>query len=495
MPAEKAETGTKRKTALGSSARFAATIAIALVCLSQPVSAQTASAPRPTAATISGVVYDSTAKAPLAGADIQLVDAANPAVLGPTATSDASGHYTLNDVPDGRYKLGFFHAVLDSIGVDLPPRDVTVASHRSMRVDLAIPAPARIRGAVCGNAAASQDQGALVLGIVRDANDGSPAAGVSVTGEWMEIAIDRGGMFRRMPTRTATTGDNGWFALCNVPSGGTMSLSAAKGADSTDRIEVEVPAEGFLRHELFIGSTRTVVTTVPSRPSDSVAAKQVRVHYGNGRVTGTVIAADGRNPLSGAQVSIVGGPRATSNDKGEFAITDAPMGTRMLEVRHLGYYPDRQRVDVVAGALPLQVVLSTFRAVLDTVKIRARRLADRHDSGFEERKRSGLGKYLTSDDIAKRGSAFTSGIFRSISGVRVVNDSIQMRGIFKDADWCTPEIYVDGRYLYSADGQELDAAMLPRDIAAIEVYTEANVPPQFSQGMGGCGAIVIWTKG
>lgn len=474
--------------------RFIAIIVAAFTCISRASVAQSTQAPVASGATISGFVYDSVAKSPLVGAEVQLVDAANPALLGPTATSDASGHYTLTGVADGRYKLGFFHPVLDSIGVDLPPREVTIASHRAVHADLAVPAPARIRAAVCGKAA-NADQGALVLGIVRDASDGSPAVGVNVTGEWMEIAIDKGGMFRRMPTRTATTGDNGWFALCNMPSGGTMSLSANRGADSTDRIEVEVPSEGFLRHELFIGTNRTVVSAPPARPSDSVQAKPVRVHYGNGRLTGTVIAGATGKPLPGAQVAILGGPRVTANDSGEFILADAPMGTRMLEVRSLGYYPDRRRVDVVNGAAPVRIVLSTFRAVLDTVRIRARRIADVHDSGFEERKRSGLGKYLTADDIARRGQVFTSAIFRTISGVRVVNDSIQMRGIFQNADWCKPEIYIDGRYMYSADGEELDAALLPKDIAAIEVYTEANVPPQFSQGMGGCGAIVIWTKG
>jgi hypothetical protein len=473
-------------------ARVTGIVMLAFICVARATGAQSTNQTHAARASISGVVYDSIAKAPLAGADIQLVAADNPALLGPTATSDASGHYTLADVPDGRYKLGFFHPMLDSIGVDLPLRDVTVTAHRSLHADLAIPAPARIRSAVCGKAA-TQDQGALVLGIVRDANDGSPAAGVNVTGEWMEIAIDKGGMFRRMPTRTATTGDNGWFALCNVPRGGTMSLSATRGADSTDRIEVDVPAEGFLRHELYIGTTRTVASSAPVQSSGILAAKPILMHYGNGRLTGTVIAGATGKPLPGAQVTIVGGPRVTANESGEFILSDAPMGTRMLEVRSLGYYPDRRRVDVVAGAPPVRVVLSTFRAVLDTVKIRARRLADKHDSGFEERKRSsGSGKFLTAEDIAKRGAIFTSGIFRSIPGVRVIGDSIQMRGAFEE--WCSPEFYVDGRFLYTQGGEELDSEMLPKDIAAIEVYSGAYVPPQFSQGMGGCGAIVIWTK-
>jgi hypothetical protein len=479
--------------------RLIAIVVTASLCCAGASAAQ--STPAAAGATISGVVYDSLAKAPLAGADVQLVAADNPAQLGPTATSDASGHYALTNVPDGRYKLGFFHPVLDSIGVDVPLRDVTVAGNKSVRADLAIPSPGRIRAAVCGKTAAAADQGALVLGIVRDAGDGSPVAGVSVTGEWMEIAIDKGGMFRRMPTRTATTGDNGWFALCNVPSGGTMSLSASKGADSTDRIEVDVPAEGFLRHELYIGSSRVVASApAPAKAGDSSAVKQTRIHYGNGHLTGTVIAAATGKPLPGAQVSIVGGPKASANESGEFNLTDAPMGTRMLEVRALGYYPERRRVDVVNGATPVRIVLTTFRAMLDTVRIRARRLADVHDSGFEQRKRSGMGKYLTADDIAKRGSVFTSGIFRSIPGLRVLptegGDSIQMRGIFQGADWCTPDFYIDGKYMFTYDAEDLDASLLPKDIAAIEVYTESNAPPQFSRGLaGGCGSVVIWTKG
>ena len=479
--------------------RLTGTAAIVLIFLARVAGSQAAAPSSAPGTTISGAVYDSVGKAPLVGADIQLVDAANPAILGPTATSDASGHFILTGVPDGKYKLGFFHPMLDSIGVELPPRDIIVRSHRAVHADLAIPAPARIRTAFCGKAAAG-DQGALVLGIVRDAADGSPASGVSVTGEWMEIAIDKGGMFRRIPTRTAKTGDNGWFALCNVPSGGTMSLSAARGTDSTDMIEVDVPAAGFLRHELYIGSTRSVVSAAPAGASDSVAPKPVRVHYGNGRITGTIVAAIGGKPLSGAQVSIVGGPKASANEQGQFVLTDAPMGTRMLEVRALGYFPDRRRVDVVSGAPPVRVALATFKAMLDTVRVRARRLADVHNSGFEQRKRSGAGKYLTADDIARRGSLFTSGILRSISGLRVIatetGSSVQMRGIFQDADWCTPEFYVDGRYMFTYNGDDLDASLLPKDIAAIEVYTESNVPPQFSHGMaGGCGSIVIWTKG
>jgi len=39
-----------------------------------------------------------------------------------------------------------------------------------------------------------------------------------------------------------------------------MMIMAVRDADSTDLIEVKVPAEGFLRRELYFGRSRTVVT-------------------------------------------------------------------------------------------------------------------------------------------------------------------------------------------------------------------------------------------
>lgn len=40
-----------------------------------------------------------------------------------------------------------------------------------------------------------------------------------VTGEWLEISFRADGLVRRIPRLVSTTGENGWFAMCNVPSG------------------------------------------------------------------------------------------------------------------------------------------------------------------------------------------------------------------------------------------------------------------------------------
>ena len=93
----------------------------------------------------------------------------------------------------------------------------------------------------------------------------------------------------------------------------------------------------------------------------------------------------------------------------------------MLEVRAVGYYPVRQRVNVVSGAAPVHVALSTLKSVLDTVKVIARG-GGGDMNAFEERRRSGMGRYFTAADIMKRQLIVSSDIFRNMAGVHLEHD-------------------------------------------------------------------------
>lgn len=444
--------------------------------------------------TISGVVYDSLARSPLAGASVQLVTD-NVTTFIRTAETDSLGRFTLTDVPAGRYKLGFLHPLLDSIGVHAPLREVSVDGQRPVRADLAIPAPLRIRTAICGPRP-PMDSSSVLVGVVRNAQDRSPAAGVSVTGQWLEYSLSATGLVRRTPKLVARTGENGWFAMCNIPSGGTLGLIASRDADSTDLIEVALSSDGFVRRDLYLGSARALV------PSDSttraVAAGERRpLIVGDVRLTGVVVAAVGGQPLAGAQVGIVGSSQTRTNQRGEWALRDAPAGTRMLEVRALGYYPERRPVHAVAGAPPVRVALSTLRAVLDTVRIVAARVRGRDIRGFLARSRSGMGRYLTEEDIARRAPIVTSDLFRAVPGLQVerspLGDTrVTMRGNFEDA--CVPSIFLDGHHMRNLSADDIDGFVDPKEIAGIEVYAGTEQPPQFQEALGGCGSIVIWTK-
>jgi hypothetical protein len=209
-----------------------------------------------------------------------------------------------------------------------------------------------------------------------------------------------------------------------------------------------------------------------------------------------VVSAVGAQPLAGAQVGVPGGPQTRADERGEWTLAGLPAGTRMLEVRAVGFYPERRPVDVVEGAAPVRVQLATLKAVLDAVKVTARYNEAR--AGFAERRRGGAGRDMTADDVMKHAPVWTSDLFRRMPGLRVVDGAVKMRGPFGD---CSPALYLDGHYFDTVEAFGLDGFVAPQRIAGIEVYTDASAPAQFRRlpGAAGeeaapCGSIVIWTK-
>jgi hypothetical protein len=487
-------------------------------CLAAPPRPAGAQAPAHTpaaSATVRGVVRDSLSGGVLAGAVVQLAAGDDPTRYSRSVTADAQGRFAVDGVPPGRYTLGFLHPVLDSLGIEPPVRAVAVGD-AGVTADLALPSASRLRGVICRNPAAaeappaaSQDSSAVLVGVVRQASDGAPAGGVAVSGEWLELTIARSGLAQRRRRLVATTGDDGWFALCNVPRDGALALQAGRGADSTALLDLHVPASGFLHRVLYLGASprggrrRRRHAGGPRRhPHGLRAVRARRVLLGDGRLGGTVLAAAAGTPLAGAVVRLVNGPETRTDARGEWTLADLPAGTRMLEVRAVGFYPERRAVDVVGGAPPVRVALSTFRAVMDTVRVTAARAGDTMAGFMERRRRGGGGRYLGPEDIARRQPNVTTDLLRNVAGLRLEGYGqgahLTMRGGMTGfgtggEDRCVPEVYIDGVHV-AATPDDLDTWIRARDIKGIEVYPDASVPPQFRQPMQTCGSVVIWTR-
>jgi hypothetical protein len=442
---------------------------------------------------IRGVVYDSLAARPLAGAIVQLAPTDGAASSVGAAISDSLGRYAFSDVPHGRYAIGFLHPVLDSLGLEPMLRAVTVEGTETVRADLAVPSAARLRLTICGGGVGAT-AAAVVTGMVRDARTGEPVGSARVAGAWAEITLGRNGVQRRVPRMVTHTRSNGWYAICGVPSQGSVHLMASMREDSTDIVEVDMPMSGLLRRDLYLGAARQESRTVVV---DSQEVR-TRIIIGDGVIRGTVASATPRRQrLTGAQVAIVNGPDVRSNDRGEFVITNAPLGTRTLEVRAVGYYPLRVAVDIAQGVPPVHAELVTFKSMLDTIKVRANYQRYSDLAGFRERSASGVGQFLTQDDIARRQPQVTSDLFRTVSGLfldgpRGIDQPVLMRGTF-DAR-CTPTVSLNGALMSGLSVNEIDAFVSPREILGIEVYASSYVPAQFQSPMAECGSIVIWTR-
>lgn len=143
--------------------------------------------------------------------------------------------------------------------------------------------------------------------------------------------------------------------------------------------------------------------------------------------------------------------------------------------------------------LPGLLVLALQATVIDTVTIRAAAIEDRGRIEFEDRRRMGVGRYLTQADIAKRQVSNTSEVFKALPGVGIGGTFLVQRGIFEAR--CNALVYINGMYMSdSLKIDILDTVVSPSDLVGIEIYAPGTAPLQYQRGLHACGTILFWTK-
>lgn len=475
--------------------RFAGLL-VPLVAFAGALSAQGAVRAVTPTGSVSGIVFDSLARAPLAGALVELANADSLAVPPRSAVSDSLGRYRITSVPRGRYILGFMHPMLDSVGLQPKTSEVFVDGRTALRRDLAIPSPLDVRTAICG-AAAVADSDAVIIGVVRRASDRSVVDSATASVRWVDLVLQTGGVRRTTARRTFITRETGWYAICGAPIGAGVVLAANRGADSTEALEIEIPATGFVRQDLSFGTARRASAVAARAPGDSMSLDAGVRLTGDGTLRGVVVSAVGGRPLAGARVSLRNGAQTRANDRGEWALSGLPTGTRTLEVRAVAHYPAAVPVQVVADAGPVRVALATLQAVMDTVRVTATRTGNRNELEFaQRRKSSGAGRFITTEDIKARNPTFTTDLFRGIPGIFIDRDQnndeiLTMRG--NASGRCRPAVFVNRMNMRGMSTSEINGYVRPGELMGIEVYPAAAAPPQFSES-NGCGTVMFWTR-
>jgi hypothetical protein len=214
-------------------------------------------------------------------------------------------------------------------------------------------------------------------------------------------------------------------------------------------------------------------------------------------VRGQVFQHESRGSLWGAAVSLASGPDGTrgigtrvTGEDGRFLFRAVPPGLYRLTVTLLGYTALRDTLRVAPGAeLDLLLPLSAEPIPLEPIVVEARRREPSYRAGFERRRRTMGGTFITREEIEERNPQVFTDLLRMVPGARVVPVSSFGRGVLFRGQ-CVPELYVDGMRLAST--LDLDAVIQPMDVEAMEVYTGAHLPAEF--GPTPCGAIVVWTR-
>jgi hypothetical protein len=450
--------------------------------------------------TVSGVVFDSLSRAPLARADVQLVLDRAPGDSLRAFFADANEHgaFRIDSVPPGSYLLTFFHPRLDSLGISVAPRRVVIGANKAVRADLGTPSHARLIGSICSAKDVSDTTG-LLIGFVRDAATLTARSAASLSIRWGELVFERKRITPSAREVTVTTTEAGWFGVCGVPARIEFSARAAEGSDTSGYITVELPGRQVVHRDFFIGHAERVPFTVTdSLASDSTPTTLGNVLRGTATLAGQVRDQNGR-PVAGAHVTVWGtAVRTVTSDSGAFSLAGLPPGTHTLDVRALGFVPSREGVDIldVTRTNRRSVRLASLKSVLDTIRVTGRVAYSADSRGFERRRRAGFGHFIDRTMIDRRPMAYTSDLLRMVPSVQVMPGPFGQRVYMRSltGSFCRPDLYIDGMR-YPGEVGDIDELTAPLEVSGIEVYTRASqAPVEFSRFQSGCGSVIIWTR-
>src|SRR5215475_3293929 len=229
--------------------------------------------------------------------------------------------------------------------------------------------------------------------------------------------------------------------------------------------------------------------------------------FGQGRTSGGVI--DGVVTdsnlvrLTGATVSIVGTTtEVTTDERGHFRISGIPSGRVMLMVRRIGYVSLPSVLEIVAGdTLRSSFALERVVPALDTVVVAAR-MPDDALSEFEQRRRVGLGQFLTRQQIEKLHFVETVTYLLTFQSTQLIDRTLLNR---RDRPLrnCPYQFFLDGVLINTPN--VITDLPRPAELEGIEVYSgPATIPLQYKpvgagaapgpNGGGACGVVLLWTR-
>jgi hypothetical protein len=188
-----------------------------------------------------------------------------------------------------------------------------------------------------------------------------------------------------------------------------------------------------------------------------------------------------------------------------------------VSIRQLGYAPLVLKIDFADNVTTDRQFVLTAAQVLDSVVVAARRATIPE---FEERRKLGIGRYLTRDELAKQESRRMSEVLAHVGGLRIERGSGggqawisggrgQVTAYEPDPlakamgakPACYVDVWLDGVRLYAGQlgsmGQPLFNvnSIQPGDLEAIEYYAgAASVPAKYARSGLDCGVLVMWTR-
>ncbi len=311
--------------------------------------------------------------------------------------------------------------------------------------------------AAAGQEADCGDRASLLVTVL-DESGSIVLPGATVVLRWTDA--------ERMPVREAADAD-GRLRVC-VPRDATEAVVWAEFGDHSSGQAAPAALVSGEEREVRL----RILSSVPS-----------------GRLIGRLVDRETGRPVATAAVSVVGRPAESASDgQGRFRLTGVPAGRHELRVRRLGYAPLRHVVDVTSGrTTELEVGLVREPVELEPLVVSTTRSRRLEIKGFYERKHwgelLGLGTFYTAEDIERRNPLRISHMIEELPSIR--------RGLHNARAGCRLSVYLDNVRV----GLDLDAFVLPIEVAGVEVYKgPASLPAEFGGSDSRCGVVAVRTK-
>jgi hypothetical protein len=262
--------------------------------------------------------------------------------------------------------------------------------------------------------------------------------------------------------------------------------------------------DAVTRRRVLVACAAIAVATVTTR------ARGQANTLGSARLTGTVFDTT-QLPLTGAVVELLGFGQTRTNSAGLFRFAGLPAGSVILHVAKIGFKPVMKVIALgTADSVDLDVTLRPATYQLATVVIhRDSSYLMPDPTGFEYRRRNGMGHYITADEIAQRHVSRTSELLRTLPGISI-NDRGQVKSLRGVNTFigtsCQDEgvvVLIDGvamagdhnPLIPTETGFDINT-IPPAIIRGIEVYAgPATTPEELGTSRSSvCGTVAIWTR-
>jgi hypothetical protein len=418
---------------------------------------------------------------PLVGATVILQGAPN------TAVTDKFGRFVMRDVPAGRYGIGFFHPVLDSLEASAPLGRVEVRDGETSAVTLGMPSANTLSLAFCGREL--ERETSVVFGVVRDAERGEPLGGAVVRAFWYQLALVGGVTSQTQRVESDTVDADGRYVVCGVPNDISVTLASSLARQATGDLTLWLDHLPLGRRDLMISLGDTAARVPPPLASDDTVPP--RRPPGSARLRLLVTNAQGR-PVEGATVGVrETSANGTTDAAGRVRLTGIPAGSQTLVVRRPGSEPATRIVALRPGIdNDLTVEVGRSITLLPTVAVTGQRRSQL-EADVSRRQMLGYGKFFNAKQLetATRGLSF----WAAIPGITLGMDGMDVLPLLRNTrgNPCEPNVWVDGALQNSVVAWELRSYLI--GARWMEVYpSTANRPPEFTS-IRDCGAIVIWT--